>query len=316
MWLLILLVIAGVAIFAVHQVASKMGTGSRRWPLVAKPALSEREQILYQRLVAAFPDHIVLAQVALSQIISVMSNVADRQALQNKFFRLVADFVLCRPDFNVVAVIELDDSTHAHPNRQDADARKTKAIVDAGLQLVRLPTGPIPSIESLRQHFHYGAANGNGDPIFADPATSPMRMDPEIKAVLRPLLNLALVGIVIVVGWVIYSQVIAMAIPKVVVARPVAMRAAPGIPTADSSRVNAALEQAEQRRVQAQQALAAQMAADAAAKRKAQAWQAYYKAPASCDDPPTWADQVECGNRYIRAKKAFEKEWQAENAGQ
>jgi hypothetical protein len=64
---------------------------------------------------------------------------------------LVADFVLCRADLSVVAVIELDDRSHERRVRQDADARKTKALVDAGLRLVRIPAGVLPAEEELRE---------------------------------------------------------------------------------------------------------------------------------------------------------------------
>jgi len=59
--------------------------------------------------------------------------------------------------------------------------------------------------------------------------------------------------------------------------------------------------------MEAQAALAAQRAADALAKRKERAWAASYVAPASCEHPPTWKDQVDCGNQYMRAKKEFEQ---------
>jgi hypothetical protein len=47
---------------------------------------------------------------------------------------------------------------------------------------------------------------------------------------------------------------------------------------------------------------------------KAEAWARYYVAPPACDKPPNWDFQVECGNRYIRAKRAFEAEWSARQA--
>jgi hypothetical protein len=46
---------------------------------------------------------------------------------------------------------------------------------------------------------------------------------------------------------------------------------------------------------------------------KVEAWARYYVAPAACEKPPSWDFQVECGNRYIRAKRAFEAEWAARN---
>jgi len=98
-----------------------------------------------------YPDHIILAQVALSQIIDVSPGTSNRQAIRGKFKQLVADFVLCRSDFSIVAVIELDDPSHAQPHRQDADARKTKAVESAGVTFVRIPAGPIPSETDLRR---------------------------------------------------------------------------------------------------------------------------------------------------------------------
>ena len=61
---------------------------------------------------------------------------------------------------------------------------------------------------------------------------------------------------------------------------------------------------AEKRRVESQ------VAADLQ-RQKDHAWLAYYSAPASCEHPVDWKAQVECGNRYIRAKKEFEKQWVA-----
>jgi len=42
----------------------------------------------------------------------------------NKICRLVADFVLCTADFAVIGTIELDDSSHASANRQNADSEQ------------------------------------------------------------------------------------------------------------------------------------------------------------------------------------------------
>jgi hypothetical protein len=56
----------------------------------------------------------------------------------------------------------------------------------------------------------------------------------------------------------------------------------------------------------------AQQAAVAQEKRKERAWAEFYKADDSCEHPSDWAEQVECGNQYIRARKAFDKLWQSQ----
>src|SRR6267378_593825 len=121
------------------------------WPVAARNLLSAREQSLYQRLLSLYPRHQVFVQVALSQLVDVDHNHPESASIRARYKQLVADFVLCRADLSVVAVIELDDRSHERRDRQDADARKTKALVDAGLRLVRIPAGALPSREKLRE---------------------------------------------------------------------------------------------------------------------------------------------------------------------
>jgi len=71
-----------------------------------------------------------------------------------------------------------------------------------------------------------------------------------------------------------------------------------------------AAEQEAEKQERARAALAAQQMVMETAKRKEKAWAAYYVAPASCEHPPAWKDQVDCGNQYIRAKREFEQQWQ------
>lgn len=48
-----------------------------------------------------------------------------------------------------------------------------------------------------------------------------------------------------------------------------------------------------------------------AARRRERAWQEFYRQPAGCEQPTSWNEQVECGNRYIRAKREFDARWEA-----
>lgn len=88
-----------------------------------------------------------------------------------------------------------------------------------------------------------------------------------------------------------------------------------------AERMNARLEaqrEAERRRQEQslrQQAEQAALAAERerldaeAARRKEAAWNEYYTPAKACDRPETWEIQVECGNRYMRAKREFEAKW-------
>jgi hypothetical protein len=71
----IVLLFALAAAFAVATKLSllKKGRGGRseHWPLFPKKVLTPVEQQLYQRLLRAFPEHVVLAQVSFSQLVGV-----------------------------------------------------------------------------------------------------------------------------------------------------------------------------------------------------------------------------------------------------
>lgn len=309
---IVIAVIAGaVWVFLETRVGIRRAHG--HWPLYAKSLLTERETEFYRRLEAMYPEHRIFVQVALSQLLEVSPGIRDRQAIRNRFDRLVADFVLCNRDLSVVAVIELDDSSHTASSRQKADRRKTKALESAGLRLVRIPAGPFPSTVEMRRMIRAEQLEICRDvPIASD---SPPEMRGGIINWLRPVLGPLLIVIVVGGGWFVYSQLLRSGLPTLAppLRAPAAPLVSPTLPPVSPPRVDlAAAQEVEQRQEQAERALAAQHAADVLAKRKAAAWLAFYQAPASCEHPAAWADQVECGNLYIRAKKAFETKWQAQ----
>ena len=299
------------------------------WPVAAKNLLTEREQSLYLSLLSLYPNHKLFVQVALSQLLDVPEDQPQRQSIRNRFSHLVADFVLCRADLSVVAVIELDDRTHLRADRQEADARKNKALADAGIRLVRIPAGRLPSEDFLRSLIN---ANGSQNISQETPELSlaadtysPERDEStdDSSAVSRELQRVALKAVFVVAfvlgGLLLFSQVLPGAIKQAFkpLASPPARRTSsrqpslqvisPRIPTAPVVSQPSAAELAEMRRSQSAVALQ---------KQKQAAWAAFYSPPASCEHPVDWNAQVECGNQYMRAKKVFEQKWMVEHANQ
>jgi very-short-patch-repair endonuclease len=323
MWI-VLLIVALAGLWLLREFAHNTHGENSRWPVLARTPLTMREQFFYHRLRVMYPEHIILAQVALSQIIDVSPGTPNRQAIRGKFKQLVADFVLCRSDFSIVAVIELDDRSHAQAHRQDADARKTKAVESAGLTFVRIPAGPIPSETDLRRIIQPGVTATQA--VTVTPATTLRVEDPEKEAMWRSVIGLAVIIAVIAAGWFIYSQLLTISMPSAVATKSLAPMARQGTPMPEFRPAAAALapaamhptpdEQETEKQEEARAAIAAQQMVMEAAKRKEKAWAAYYIAPASCEHPPAWKDQVDCGNQYIRAKREFEQQWQAQIATQ
>jgi hypothetical protein len=145
----------------------------------------------------------------------------------------------------------------------------------------------------------------------------------------RSVVGMAVIIAIIAAGWVIYSQLRTISMPSAVAVKSLAAMprlAGQGTPMPEFRPVAAALaplamgptsaEQEAEKQEKARAALAAQQMVMETAKRKEKAWAAYYVAPASCEHPPAWKDQVDCGNQYIRAKREFEQQWPAHIATQ
>jgi hypothetical protein len=149
--LLVLLLFAGFIAAARKGLFTRgrRGQGMDHWPVFPKQVLTHVEQQLYHRLVRAFPEHVVLAQVAFSQLVGVKKG-QNFTAIWNRYNRLTADFVLCTKDFRIAAVLELDDRSHDNPARQDADRRKAAICDAAGIPLHRLNVNPLPNESELR----------------------------------------------------------------------------------------------------------------------------------------------------------------------
>jgi hypothetical protein len=312
--LLTLLAVAG--LWFLREFAVKGRSEDHHWPVQLKGPLTERERVLYHRLSELFPSHIVFAQFALSQLIAVQSGTAARRSLRNKYQQLVADFVLCRRDFTVIAVIELDDASHAQSAQLERDARKSKAIRSAGMRLVRLqwPIAPDNELRAL-------IADGDTDSLSSVTAST---RSSEIRANFKPIIRIGLIGACLVSGLIVVTQLakfpsallgsvsratVGTQVPKT---NSSAQSKLP-LPVAPVASLPAIGEQVSDKEASARAAAEIRQQMAEQSRRKEAAWKTYYVVPASCEHPPTWSDQVECGNQYIRAKKQFEKQWPAEN---
>lgn len=56
-----------------------------------------------------------------------------------------------KKESSAVAAIELDDRTHAREARQQADARKERALAAAGVPLIRWQATALPDESTIRQ---------------------------------------------------------------------------------------------------------------------------------------------------------------------
>jgi Protein of unknown function (DUF2726) len=137
-------ILLGVLVIAVIAFAAFVGPVKKRkqtFSAKAKNPLTKNEQPMYFRLVEAFPELIVLAQVSFSALMT-----SNDRASRNKFDRKTADFVLCTKSFAVVAVIELDDASHNGKAKEDAE--RDALLSSVGCKVIRFKK--TPDVEVLR----------------------------------------------------------------------------------------------------------------------------------------------------------------------
>ncbi|TCB11602.1 DUF2726 domain-containing protein [Acinetobacter sp. ANC 4641] len=93
--------------------------------------LTMNEQPTFRKLRETLePEYVVLSQVSFSAILWTWSN-----SVRNRYNRKIVDFVICDKGFNVVAVIELDDSSHK--GKEERDAERDLLLNEAGITVFR-----------------------------------------------------------------------------------------------------------------------------------------------------------------------------------
>ncbi len=124
-------------------------------PYTSKKPLTETEQIFFHRLKEALPECIVLAQVQLSSIIGINKFKAKGEYYKwlNPILQQSVDYLVCLPDFTIVAAVELDDKSHWGKKSNDRDGKKDKNLEAAGITLIRWHAESMPTIEKIRHQF-------------------------------------------------------------------------------------------------------------------------------------------------------------------
>ena len=147
---IIIVFIVFVLIKKVADKRAKAGSQNDKPPYFKKKTLlEEKEQVLFHRLIEAMPEHYVMAQVRLADIVGV-KKCDNWQTWFNKVSRKSVDFVICDKSFVVLACIELDGETHEQADRKKADNAKDEALQAAGIPIVRIEANLLPTASEIK----------------------------------------------------------------------------------------------------------------------------------------------------------------------
>ncbi|MDR2838388.1 MAG: DUF2726 domain-containing protein [Azonexus sp.] len=140
-----------IGFLAMVAMAMKRGGQGSKPPYFLQKPLTAPEQTLFHRLREAFPEAVVLAQVSMYAVVGIRKK--GNPAYRGQFNKIRAkslDFVICRPDFSVIAAIELDDASHRDEWRQKGDADKNAAFAVLDVPLIRFDVRQMPGVDELK----------------------------------------------------------------------------------------------------------------------------------------------------------------------
>jgi very-short-patch-repair endonuclease len=142
--------------------------------------LSSAEKSFFQVLKTMIGDRLIICpQVSLAALFYVPRSESF-QTYQNKIDRKRVDFLLCDPKtLKPVFAIELDDSSHERPDRQERDAFVEEVFEAAELPLVRVPAKQAYNTRELIALFQAATQEKSaGNPI-ERPSASP-KVEPPV----------------------------------------------------------------------------------------------------------------------------------------
>lgn len=102
-------------------------------------------RILYQ----AVPGYHIFPQVAINALVDVESENSDHfRKVLRAFNTFRADFIVCDANLKVLAIVELDDSSH--DARREKDHRRDYVTTQAGYKTVRFDCQSWPTVERIK----------------------------------------------------------------------------------------------------------------------------------------------------------------------
>ena len=120
----VVLVLVVMGIFAIIAKPSKGSRTGRRFK--AHPLMTNAEAKFYDQMHEAVPEFLIHPQVGMEAVVRAIS-LKDRGFLNRRL-----DFVITTQTHEIVAVVELDDSTHDRKAAQEKDKRRDDILAEAG----------------------------------------------------------------------------------------------------------------------------------------------------------------------------------------
>ncbi|EGW7778037.1 DUF2726 domain-containing protein, partial [Salmonella enterica] len=109
-----------------------------------KPFLTQNERLFFKKLINEISDNYhIITQVRLADIIQPNPKFNKKSKQYLALFRQISQWhvdyaIMSKENFNIMLVIELDDSSHQQKTRQRRDKILNKALDQSGISIIRV----------------------------------------------------------------------------------------------------------------------------------------------------------------------------------
>lgn len=315
------------------QNSQKSDIFSELRPYLSKAPLTATEAKFYRTLVQALPDYIVLAQVQLSRFLKVDETQIKRQDYR-RWFNPIAqqsvDYLICTREFSVIAAVELDDKSHENSEAIGRDTKKTKNLEAAKVPLIRWHAEAMPELDTIRKdilNYIKDVENHQLNPSEWFGQDEKDQFLNHSKKQTNSFTSLAVIGVLLIAILVVGNnlETTIFKVPALLVTQPQSTinsqsqlqtqpnRALQELMAKQQQEI-IAREEANKQKQFAQKQILQQQEENKVAKvnevnQKEDAWNRFYKTPVDCT---LETNIVKCGNDYIRLRRKFEQDWEAQ----
>lgn len=142
-----LLLVVLVAVLLAYLVISGQ-LGAEHFRYAPRKLMSSTEQLLYFRLTKALPEFCVYTMVPMSRVLKSSSMLGRGCIMQQTL-----DYVICKRDTSVVAVISLEDLSRPKQARRKVEKSKEIVFQRMGILFLRINLRHIPDEEAIQKLF-------------------------------------------------------------------------------------------------------------------------------------------------------------------
>lgn len=123
-----------IALLSLFLISFKKQVTLKKRKKIQPKSLLTKTEIKYFYMISRY----LPAKYHLCPQVSFNAIITSRDiAIRNTFNRKYCDFTVCNSNFEVIAVIEIDDRSHNDPKVKESDAYRDKILKEAGFLIIR-----------------------------------------------------------------------------------------------------------------------------------------------------------------------------------